>query len=137
MSELPNESMRLLHDNFLFSCRTLYHQGITPFNFDQRETREYQQHVLRGRHLLEVVGTQVFLGYLMEGSYCVDLWAALIGLEYGRLKQNELLKVSGKRTTVEACLNTIRGYYSPTYPASQHEAVRTWVARMEAQQVSA
>jgi len=120
-----------MSDNFLFSCRSLYLNGIEPFDFDQEQTPAYQQHITLGQQSLYLYGIQEFLGFLMEPQYCVAPWAAFIGLEFGRFSANKVLKISGRATIVGACLNTVKSYHSHTIADKRRVAAINWVMKMQ------
>jgi len=120
-----------MSDNFLFSCRSLYLNGIEPFDFDQAQTPAYQQHIALGQQSLHLYGIQEFLGFLMEPQYCVAPWAAFVGLEFGRFPANEVLKISGRATIIDACLDSIKSYHSYTSSGKRKAAVANWIAKMQ------
>jgi len=93
--------------DFLFSCKNIYLSSIHPFDFDKRNLTEYKQLIEIGKELLVQRGIQNFLNYLMESQYRVSIWASMIAIEYGNIKQNEILKLSRTKTIIDACLECI------------------------------
>jgi hypothetical protein len=93
--------------DFLFRCKNLYLASIHPFDFDKRNLNEYKQIVELGKELLAQRGIQNFLGYLMESQYRVSVWASMIAIEYGKPKQDEILKLNGTKTIINSCLECI------------------------------
>ena len=67
----------------------------------------------------------------MEGQYYVNLWAALIGLEFGLPDGEEILQISGHKSVVEVCLDTVVNHYTHCKFAQQKTLSAKWIARMK------
>ena len=100
--------MSNLGDSFLWSCKSTYLKGLHPF--DNVDTQEYKSIIETGKSLINERGLQDFLGFLMEGQYYIQLWAAIIALEYGDIQKEEKLKYNSSKTVLECCLSEVEKY---------------------------
>jgi len=119
-------------DAFLRASKELYLKKIHPFDFNLSSTEEYQRIIFLGNQLMQEIGLQDFLGYLLEGQYRVHVWAAYIGLEYGNPDRNEILKISGKKTIINSCIQLVQEITqrAPDDPIRRNQ--EEWLAKMKA-----
>ncbi|MEM6264042.1 MAG: hypothetical protein AAGI38_16125 [Bacteroidota bacterium] len=96
--------------NFLWACKQIYFLNIHPFDTDKVEDENYEKVVQIGQIALNELGTQNFLGYLLEGQYRVELWAAMIFLETKNIEEKKALINSPNQTAKYHCIQSIEKY---------------------------
>ncbi len=92
--------MKQKGDSFLWQCRQNYFDGIFPADTTIIHTEGYQFLKELAQSYFDSNSYDDFEGYLMEGHYLVQLWAAHLILEYGN--PSEELK--------QKCLSEIKKY---------------------------
>ena len=119
-------------DAFLWASKELYLKKIHPFDFTLSSTEEYQRIISLGRQLIQEIGLQDFLGFLLEGQYRVHVWTAFIGLEYGNPDKSEILRISGKETIVTLCIESIQDITERMLDNPIRKNQEAWTAKMKA-----
>jgi hypothetical protein len=122
--------MSNLGDNFLWTCKSTYLKGLHPFDFDNRDKQEYKSIIETGKSLIKERGLQNFLGFLMEGQYYIQLWAALIALEYGDIPKEEKLSYNTSQTILECCIEEVEKYIIHSKNAEFKKNAALWLQRV-------
>jgi hypothetical protein len=125
-----NKIMSNLGDSFLWNCKSAYLKGLYPFDFDNIEKQEYKSIIETGKSLIRERGLQGFLGFLMEGQYYIELWAAIIALEYGNIPKEEKLKYNINKTVLECCLSEVKKYIIHSKNTDFKENGRLWLQKI-------
>ncbi len=115
---------------FLFICKSLYINGIHPFDLDKVNTAPYQEIMLKGQVIMKRAGIQEFLGFLMESQYRVNLWAAMIALWHGNPGKDEILSTSKTDTIIDHCLNTVAIHLNFQTTEKQQRNGQNWIQEM-------
>ncbi|MEM9675840.1 MAG: hypothetical protein AAF992_24835 [Bacteroidota bacterium] len=118
-------------DNYMFGCKSLYLNSIHPFDFSKRELPEYQELIRLGIKLIKKRGLQDFLNFLMEYQYRIPQWTAMIALEYGNPRSDEILRINGQMTIIDFCLDVALRYNSPDVPIEIQRNFNEWNDRMK------
>lgn len=121
--------MSVLGDNFLWTCKAAYLSGIHPFDYSTSDTEQYQAIVSIGKSMIEESGASDFVGFLMEGQYFVQLWAAYLTLEYGNPQKEEPFKYSKNKTIVSCCIAEVEKYCSVEKNLQIKKAEEDWVLK--------
>ena len=116
---------------FLLTCKDLYLKGIHPFDSDKMNTAAYKRIVQLGKNKIEEQGLQTFLEYLMENHYRVNFWTAKLGLEFGNPSKDEILKISGKDTVIDHCLETVVRHLSFETTWEQEQSGKDWIEKIK------
>ncbi|MFL5765991.1 MAG: hypothetical protein ACJ77K_18750 [Bacteroidia bacterium] len=122
--------MSNLGDNFLWTCKSTYLKGLSPFDFDNRDKQECKYIIETGKSLIKERGLQSFLGFLMEGQYYIQLWAALIALEYGDIPKEEKLSYNTSKTILECCIEEVEKYITHSKNAEFKKNAELWLQRI-------
>ena len=118
-------------DNFLLICRNLYFREVHPFDFDKAETELYQNITDFGKEYIKEYGLKAFLGFLMEGQYRVNFWAALIALEYGDPRTDEKSGTSYAETVIDQCIDTVERHVGFHTTDKQQRNGENWIKKIK------
>lgn len=107
ISSDSSSSSKIDNASYMFGCKNLHLLGIKPFSSEHINSPDYQDLTLTGVTLLSQGGIQNFMNHLLESQYSIPEWTAKIVLEHGNLTSNEPLEISGSKTIVETCFETL------------------------------
>ncbi|WP_148041363.1 hypothetical protein [Rufibacter immobilis] len=116
-----------METEFLITCRELYFKKIHPFDFEKTTSDDYQKALTLGKSIIEEKGLHSFLYFQMEGQYRVNLWTALIGLEY--VNPNDSLKVPEK--LIDELLNSVKAGEIAELPETTTRNRDNWIKEQE------
>ncbi|HVU55805.1 MAG TPA: hypothetical protein VHD83_12165 [Puia sp.] len=104
-------------DEFLITCKRNYFDKVTPSNAESKQKEGYKKLVSIANEYFKGNKYGEFAGFLQEGQYFIQLWAAHLVLEYG-IPDRELML---------SALNLIKNYSDN--PLAQEVALeeRKWL----------
>ncbi|MBJ7881257.1 hypothetical protein JEM65_11445 [Gelidibacter salicanalis] len=117
--------------DFLFGCKNLYFLGIHPFDFSKSDSDEYKGIVELGKEIIQEIGLQSFVGFIVEYQYRVGIWSSLITLEFGKPDRNEILEISGTETILSACLEKIEQNEIDALLTDIIENKKSWIEKIK------
>ncbi len=114
--------------NYIVSCKNGYLEGIQPFGNHNRTNEFYEKLCSLAKEL----SIRQFIGYLMDGQYFIDLWAAIIILDRFRPKISEkLIGLNDNKSIVEDCFETIQGYFVNFKQDGQLDNCKKWLSEVK------
>ena len=116
-------------DDFLWICKSAYLNGIHPFDSGKNNIEQHKAIVHIGRSIIAESGISSFVGFLMEGQYRVQLWAAYLALEYGNPDKSERYIYSKNMTIVNSCIEQVEKYCFVEKNLQIKKAEEDWVLR--------
>ncbi len=119
------------HHNFLILSKALYLSDIHPFDLIKIRNEPLNRIIELGKELIIEQGLQKFLELLLENQYYVNLWAAMIALDHGNPKQNDILNISGKDTVIDHCIETIERHLSFQTTIEQENNGKDWLKKIQ------
>src|SRR5687768_13111059 len=93
--------MKEINDSFIIQCRTNYFLGIRPAHLQSKNTDGYKALVEIAKRYFDADRYDDFAENFIEGQYFINLWAAHLMLEYGKLNESqkeECLEIIGRYT---------------------------------------
>jgi hypothetical protein len=110
--------MRHMADSFLLQCRENYFRGVTPSG-PGAETEK--QALLTCFHSFTgAYGTAAFSGFLQEGQYLIDLWAAHLLVEHHQ----------PDKPTRQLCIEMIQRYANSSINLRVAQEELDWLERL-------
>lgn len=114
--------------NYIVSCKNGYRDGIEPFGNHIRTNELYETLCF----LADQLSLNEFTGYLMEGQYFINLWAAIIIVDRFRPKTSEkLIGLNDDKSTVEDCLETVERYSVNFKQDGQFDNYQKWISEIK------
>ena len=117
--------------DFLFACKNLYFMEIHPFDFSKSDSDEYKGIVELAKGIIQEIGLQSFVGFIVEHQYRVGIWSSFIALEFGKPDRNEILEISGAKTILSACLEKIEQEEINELPTDIIKNKKSWIEKIK------
>jgi hypothetical protein len=121
INKIPNAS-------FAITCRNAYLNGLHPFDSNIDLTDSY----INLSSIVERLSLHDFIGYLMEGQYNINLWAAFFILDKFRPDINEkLIGMNDEKSIVKDCIETVDTYATNFTQESQKDNYTKWMSEVK------
>ncbi|MFB9841807.1 hypothetical protein [Mucilaginibacter ginsenosidivorans] len=116
--------MNSYSDSFLRTCRNAYFDKQRPFNIEIGRGELYQ----KLSSLANSLELSIFIGFLMEWQYYINLWASVLILEEFRPeKERKLIGLNYNVSVVDECIETIERY-SENFDQTQMDNYKKWLS---------